>query len=57
MKAMKVVVRTSTYPLHLEEPPRFITFPVLRMHLLTQILLHHTAQVPESHTADLYIDV
>ena len=36
MKAVKAEVRTSTYPLHLEEPPRFITFPVLRMHLLIQ---------------------
>ena len=46
---MKAVVRTSTCPLHLEEPPRFITFPVLRMHLLIQIWLYHAAQVPESH--------
>ena len=52
---MKVVVRTSTYPLHLDGPPRFITFPVSRTHLLIQIQPHHTAQVPESHTADLYI--
>ena len=43
-------------PTHLDKPPRFIMFPVLRMHLLIQIQLHHAAQVPESHTADLYID-
>ena len=56
MKAMKAVVRTSTYPLHSEEPPRFTTFPVLRMPLLIQIQLDHTAQLPASHIADLYID-
>ena len=47
---------STTYPLHLEEPPRFIMFPVLRMCLLIQIQLHPTAQVPDSHIADLYID-
>ena len=49
-------MRTSTYLLHLEEPPRFITFPVSRMCLLIQIQLHHAAPVPDSHTADLYVD-
>ena len=56
MKAMKVVVRTSTYPLHLDEPPRFIMFPVSRMHHLIQVQSHHVAQVPEGHTTDLYAD-
>ena len=45
----------STYQLHSEEPPRFTIFPVLRMPLLIQ--LHHTAQVPDSHIADLYVDI
>ena len=40
MKAMKAVVRISTYPV--EESPRFIMFPVSRMHLLLQIQLPHT---------------
>ena len=56
MMAMKVVVRTSTYQLHLEEPPRYTMFPVLKMHLLIQLQLHHAAQEPDSPTADLYID-
>ena len=51
------LVRTSTYPLHLDGPPIFTMFPVSRMHLLIQIQSHHTAQVPERHTADLYLDV
>ena len=46
---MKVVAKTSTYPLHLEVPPRFIMFAVLRMCLLTQIQLLHAALVPEHH--------
>ena len=56
MKAMKGVVRTSTYPLHLDGPPRFNMFPVLRMCPFTQTWSHHVAQVPESHTADWYAD-
>ena len=28
-----------------------------RMHLLIQIQLHHTAQIPDSHITDLYVDV
>ena len=34
---MKVVMRTSTYQLHPEEPPRYTMFPVLKMHLLIQL--------------------
>ena len=56
MKAMKMVVRTSTYPLHLDRLPRFIMFPVLRMCLLTQTQSHHAVQVPGNHTADGYAD-
>ena len=55
MKPMKVTVRTSTYPLHLEEPPRFITFLVSRTHLLTQIQLHHVSTgTRESHHKPVY---
>ena len=54
---MKAVVRTSTYQLHSEEPPRSTMFLVLRMPLLIWIQLHHAAQVPESHIADLYVDI
>ena len=54
---MKVVVKILTYPLHLEEHPTFITFPVWRMHHLTQIKLQYAASVPGSYTADLYADV
>ena len=49
MKAMTVVAKILTYPHHLEEPPRFTTFPVLRMHPLTCIQSYHTAQVPGTH--------
>ena len=57
MKAIKVVVRTSTYPPHLDGLPRSTMFAVSRMCLLTQIQLHLAAQVPERHIADLYINV
>ena len=51
------VAKTSTYPLHSEEPPRSTMFPVLRMPLLIQIQLHCIAQAPDSHITDLYDDV
>ena len=41
MKAMKVVQKISTYPLHLEEHQRFTTFPALRTPLWTQFQLQH----------------
>ena len=44
-------------PTPLRKPPRFTMFPVLRMSLLIQIQLHHSAQVPASHITDLYVDV
>ena len=53
---MKVVAKILTYPLYLEEHPRFITFPVLRMHSLTLAQSHHAALVPRSHNADQYAD-
>ena len=48
--------KVSTYPHHLEEPPRFTTFPVSRMCPLTLTQSHHAALLPKSHTADWYAD-
>ena len=56
MKAMTVVVKILTYPHHLEEPARFTTFSVLRMHPLTYIQSCHAAWVPGNQTADGYAD-
>ena len=44
-------------PTHLEEPPRFITFPASRMYPLTQTQSLYAALVPRSHTADWCRDV
>ena len=50
-----MVVRTSTYPLYSEGPPKIHhMFPVLRMPLLIQTQLHHASQEPDSHITDLY---
>ena len=45
-----------TYPHHLEEPPRFTMFSLLRMHPLTCIQSCHMALVPGNHTANWYAD-
>ena len=54
MKAMKVVWKITTYPLHFKEHPRFTMFPSSRIPLLTQFQLHHA--VPENLTSDLYAE-
>ena len=54
---MKAVVKIITYPLHLEEPPKFIMCLVLRTHLLIQTQSHHAVQVQENHTTDQFSDV
>ena len=56
-EAMKVVVKTSTYPLPSEKPPRFTIFPVSRMPLSIQIQLHHATQVQTRHITDLYVNI
>ena len=43
-------------PTPLRQLPRFIMFPVLTMHPLTQIQLHHAAPVAVSHTIDWNTD-
>ena len=55
-KAMTVAVKILTYPHHLEEPPRFTMFSVLKMCPLTHIQSCHTGQVPEDQTAHQYAD-
>ena len=45
---MKVVVRTSTYPHHLDGPPRFIMFPVLRMPFDPNPVTPHSTGIRES---------
>ena len=57
MKDLKTVAKTSTYPLHSEEPPKSTMFPVLRTPLLIQNQLHLTSQETDSDITDLYIDV
>ena len=49
-------IESGSENFNLDEPPRFIMFPVLRMHPLTQTQSHHAAHVPECHTADWYTD-
>ena len=39
----EMVAKILTYQLHLEEHPRFMMFPVPRMHPLTQTQSHHAA--------------
>ena len=52
MKDMRVAVKTLTFPLHSDEPPESTMSPVMTTSPLT--LPPHAAQVPVSHTTDLY---
>ena len=49
MKDIAVVAKMLTYPHHLEEPQRFTTSPVKKMHPLILTQSHHAAEVLENH--------